>query len=73
MNRHRACAHYAPATLGLGLAKRRTHPGVGLGHAARVWHLIEAIGRCHRADLNGLKENLMAGVTAAQIGFCRRR
>ena len=73
MNRDCARAHHAPATLGFGLAERRTHPGMGLGHAARMGHLIEAIWRCYRADLNGLKEHLMAGVTGAQIGFCRGR
>ena len=73
MNRDCARAHDAPATLGLGLAERRTHPGVGLGHAARMGYLIEAVGRRYRADLNGLKEHLMAGVTGAQIGFCHWR
>ena len=72
MNRHGACAHYAPATLGLGLAKGRAHPRVGFGHAARMGHLIEAIRRRYWADLNGLKEDLVAGMTGAQIGFCHR-
>jgi hypothetical protein len=56
-------AQLGPPSLGLDAA----HGGVSLGthvaHAVAMGDLIEAVFGSHRADANGFKEDLMAGVT----------
>ena len=66
-------AHHAPATLGLGLAKGRSHARIGLGHTAGVGHLIKAIGRRHWANLYRFKQDLMTGVASTQIMMLIKR
>src|SRR5665213_565485 len=62
MNRHRAGADHAPAAFGLGLAETRAHLRQGIGHAAGVRHLIEAI-RCRDGpDAHRLEQNIEARI-----------
>ena len=73
VDRYGPGAHHAPATLGLGFAKRRSYTRIGLGHTAGVGHLIKAIRRRHRANLYRFKQDLMTGVASTQIVMLIKR
>ncbi len=35
---------------------------MGVAHAVAVWHLVEAVARRLGADLDGLEQNVVAGI-----------
>src|SRR5688572_8747181 len=61
----------APAALGLDLAEPGADPGQGIGHAACVGHLIEAVRCRHRPDLYRLEQDVVARVAPVLGGVSR--
>jgi len=54
---------HAPAAFGLDAAHRRHRIGQAITHAGAMGHLIEPVGRCHRADFDRLEQDVVAGIT----------
>ncbi len=59
---HVAGAYDAPAAFGFGGTEGGAHARHRIGHAARMRHGVEAVGCRHRADLDGLEQNVVAGI-----------